>query len=851
VAKILVVDDNPTNRSFLVTLLGYGGHTVLEASDGAEALVLVSAERPDLVIADILMPTMDGYELVRRLRSTPEISGTPVIFCTAHFRERDARDLARECGVSLVLTKPCEPEVVIRAVDDCLSEKPAAAAPKVDQSFDREHLRLLTDKLSEQTSELTAANLRLQALLDISLPLASEDDPARLLDRFCTAARDLITARYSFVGIPSPDRNSLVHFFGAGIGQDLREIGFPPSHSIFAAVMESRRPMRLRNPRGEPRALQFPEALRNFESLLVAPIVSPKEAYGWVCLFHRLGAVDFSDEDERLAGILAALVGRIYENGRIHASERLHAAALKREIGERRRAQEESARLADIVQSSDDAIIGMTLNGTISNWNRGAERIFGYAAQEIQGTPLRDLFASDRAEEIREKLEVLQRGRGVDRYETAGIKRGGGAMELAVTMSPITKPDGTLSGASAIVRDITAQKRLQQQLFIGQKMEAMGRLSAGVAHDFNNLLTVIEGYSEVLLSRRKEKDPEYPDIIEIKKAAERAAALTRQLLAFSRRQIVQPRVLDLRAVVMDMGRMLRRVIGPDIELITALDPSLGSTKADLGQLEQVIMNLAVNSRDAMPSGGKLVIEASNVDLHERLELRNTVVPPGAWVLLAFTDTGVGMNAETQDRIFEPFFTTKQPGQGTGLGLSTVYGIVEQNGGVIAVESEPGHGTAIRIFLRRVDEAAPVEAAEPASATRRGSETVLVVDDEDAVRKLICGILKHEGYRTLQAKNGGEGLQVCEQYPEKINLMISDVMMPGMTGVALASRVSSIRPDMKVLLMSGYTEQAVMEHADVRPDVPLLEKPFVPRVLTRKVRELLDTEQSQGYYKSGA
>src|SRR5689334_9143728 len=242
VPKILVVDDNPTIRSFLVTLLGYGGHELQEASDGAEALALASAERPDLVISDILMPTMDGYEFVRRLRSVPDIARTPVIFCTAHFRERDAKDLARECGVSYVLTKPCEPEVVIEAVDQCLGARPAARPPLVDQSFDRDHLRLLTDKLSEQTSQLSSANLRLQALLDVSLPLASESDPGRLLDRFCSAARDLITARYSVVGIPSADR-SVAHISAAGIKPDPRELGFPSDHDSFSGAMKTRRPV--------------------------------------------------------------------------------------------------------------------------------------------------------------------------------------------------------------------------------------------------------------------------------------------------------------------------------------------------------------------------------------------------------------------------------------------------------------------------------------------------------------------------------------------------------------------------------------------------------------------------------
>jgi len=847
-AKILIVDDNQTNRSFLTTLLGYGGHALREASDGAEALAALSQERPDLIIADILMPTMDGYELVRRLRENTDYTHIPVIFCTAHFSAREAKDLARECGVSHVLAKPCDPETVIDAVDDCLGKKAAMPSPPVGQDFDREHLRLVTDKLLEQTRELTNANLRLKALMDMSVQLASEGDPGRLLDRFCAAARQLIAARYSLVGIPSENGIGVVHLSAAGIDQDPREISLTPDHEVFREAMEHRRAVRLRNPGGDPTALRLPATLQKFESLLVAPIVSPSRAYGWLCLFHRLGSEEFSEEDAHLGSVLAALVGRIYENGRMYAMERLHAAELEREIAERRQAEEESAQLADIVQSSDDAIIGMTMEGNILSWNRGAERVFGYSSSQVYGKPISQLFDPPRGGELREALDAIQNMRTVSRYETVGIKQGGGSMETAVTMSPILKSDGSLSGVSAIVRDISAQKRLQQQLLVAQKMEAIGRLSAGVAHDFNNLLTVIGGYSGVLLSGRSELDPEYADLVEVNKAAERAAILTRQLLTFSRRQITQPRVVDLNVIMAEMDRMLRRVIGEDIDLVTRLDPSLGSIQADPGQLEQVIMNLAVNARDAMAEGGKLTIETANIDLEEGLSVRNSAVPPGSYVLLAVTDTGMGMDYATQDRIFEPFFTTKGPGQGTGLGLSTVYGIVEQGGGSIAVYSEPGRGTTFKIFLPRVGTPAPSSPPKPATTVPpRGSEMILVVEDEDAVRSLICGILKRQGYTVLRAKNGGEALLVCEQHHGKISLMISDITMPGMTGVELARRFSTIRPEMKVLLMSGYAETAIHHQRILAPSVPFIEKPFVPQVLSRKVREVLDgvaAEQQQ-------
>jgi PAS domain S-box-containing protein len=844
VPKILIVDDNPANRDLLVALLGYGGHELMEASDGAGALALISAERPDLVITDILMPTMDGYELVRQLRAVKGMAQIPVIFCTAHFRERDAKDLARECGVSHVLTKPCEPETVIRAVDECLGRKSAARTPPVGQEFDREHLRLVSDKLLQQTRELTDTNLRLQALVDMSVQLASDIDPGQLLDRFCAGARELIASRCSLAGIPTEDGTGILHLSVAGVDGSQSDIRIPPDHELFRRAMENRRPSRLCNPGADPALLQLPASLPNFESLLIAPIVSPSRTYGWLCLLHRIGAPEFNAEDEHLAGTLAALVGRVYENARMYAKERLHAAELEREITERRKAQEESAQLADIVHSSEDAIIGMTSEGIIVSWNHGAERVFGYSTAQVHGKPIAGLFSPERSGELMRALDDIRQGRCVGRWETVGIKQDGSMMDMAVTMSPILKSDGSLSGVSAIGRDISAQKRLQQQFLVAQKMEAIGRLSAGVAHDFNNLLTVIGGYSGVLLNARSALDPEYPDLLEINKAAERASALTRQLLTFSRRQTTQPQVVDLNRVMAEMDRMLRRVIGEDIDLVTVLDPVLGPVQADPGQLEQVIMNLAVNARDAMAEGGKLTIQTANVDLKDTLSVRNSAVPRGSYVMLSVTDTGSGMDSATQDRIFEPFFTTKSSEGGTGLGLSTVYGIVEQSKGAIVVYSEPGRGTTFKIFLPRVGAVAPPPAPATSTAvTGRGSEVILVVEDEDSVRALICGILKRQGYTVLRARSGGEALVVGEQYRGKIHLMISDITMPGMTGVELARRFSTIRPEMSVLLMSGYAESAILHQQLLPPNTPFLEKPFVPQVLAEKVRKVLDSARA--------
>jgi two-component system, cell cycle sensor histidine kinase and response regulator CckA len=399
---------------------------------------------------------------------------------------------------------------------------------------------------------------------------------------------------------------------------------------------------------------------------------------------------------------------------------------------------------------------------------------------------------------------------------------------------------GTMLHYDGSIEDITDRKTLEEQLLQSQKMEAIGQLAGGIAHDFNNLLTAINGYSELALQELRAEDPLWRDINEIRKAGERAASLTRQLLAFSRKQVLQPEVLDLNSVVSEMERMLRRLIGEDVELRTVLRPLLGNIKADPGQIEQVIMNLAVNARDAMPAGGTLTIETQGVDLDEEYSMQHVVVKSGHYIMLGVSDTGSGMDEKTQKRIFEPFFTTKGTGKGTGLGLSTVYGIVKQSGGNIWVYSELGRGTTFKIYLPRIDESAPeykrrIEEGE----YFRGTETILLAEDEEMLRKLAREVLERQGYQVLEASNGGSALMTCETYQGPIHLLISDIIMPEMGGSELASRIGQLRPELKVLYISGYTDDTIAHHGILNLEIAFLQKPFTPHELARKVREVLD------------
>jgi signal transduction histidine kinase/ActR/RegA family two-component response regulator len=390
-----------------------------------------------------------------------------------------------------------------------------------------------------------------------------------------------------------------------------------------------------------------------------------------------------------------------------------------------------------------------------------------------------------------------------------------------------------------------ALRTTEEQLRQAQKMEAIGRLAGSVAHDFNNLLSVILSYSALLLKDLKAVDPIRNDIESIRKAGERAADLTRQLLAFSRQQVLAPRLVRLNDVVRDAEKMLGRLLGEDIELVTHYAPQLPMVRVDPGQIDQVILNLAINARDAMPEGGKLSIETKEVLLDASYTTEHFGVVPGPHVMLAISDTGIGMDKATQARIFEPFFTTKELGKGTGLGLSTVFGIVKQSGGNIWVYSEPGGGTTFKVYfpVGEGTETEPVERVEP--TTLDGTETVLLVEDQDDVRLVAQEILRRRGYHVILARNAGEALLTCERHPRTIHLLLTDVVMPQMSGRELAERLSAVRPEMRVLYMSGYTENAIVHHGILDSGIHYLQKPLVPDILARRVREVLDAPRRKG------
>jgi PAS domain S-box-containing protein len=475
--------------------------------------------------------------------------------------------------------------------------------------------------------------------------------------------------------------------------------------------------------------------------------------------------------------------------------------------------------------------------------NQRASELYGFDRSEFVGRSMRELSVEP-AREAKALLEVLHESRKI-KFESIQRRMDGTMMYMEIIAAAIE-----YRGKEAILsvnRDVSEARRAQEalreseeQLRQSQKMEAVGRLAGGVAHDFNNLLAAIMLHSDLMRRQLTVGDPILRRVDEIRKASDRAASLTHQLLAFSRKQVLQPKVLDLNITVAEMNRMLQRLIGEDIELHPVLEPNLGHVKADPSQIEQVIMNLVVNARDAMPKGGKLILETKNVYLDEVFSKHHQPIQPGRYVRLDVTDSGCGMDAETLARIFEPFFTTKEQGKGTGLGLSMVYGIIQQSGGNIWVRSEPDKGTTFNIFLPRIDDDVSAHRTHsPESQLVTGKGRILLVEDEEMVRTVAREILHIAGYEVLEASNAGEALLFCERYPGQIDLMLTDVVMPQLSGVDLAARIRPLCPGMRVLYMSGYTFDTVTNHGVLVEGASFLEKPFTPVTLSRKVREVLD------------
>ena len=833
-ASILIVEDRLIDRKLLATVLASAGHRVLEATDGADALRSLGRDRPDLVISDILMPTMDGYELVRQIRDNPDVSNVPVIFYSATYHEREAKNLARECGVAAILTKPSAPTAILTTVRAVLDAGTVPPAVPVDRErFDREHLQVVSSTLAARIAELEAGQQRMAAVVAIAQEVIGQRTSSARLTRVCSASREVTLARYALLGLLDDSATTTTELFASGF--DAAASANLRSPAIRGTPLETvvgeRRTVRLVLPDGPDNPFPVLRGRSANTSLLAVPLATSTRVYGWLALLTKLGADQFTDDDEAVAGTLAAYAAIAYENSQLYDAAQRHTTTL-RHANERTDFALAAARMG---------IWEIDLGGGLVTWSASLAPLFGLTPEQAPTTQ-GQFFALIHPDDRRAIEDALEKA-SVERSELSVEFRAiwpDGSLHWNAGRARVLFEDGHPVKLLGVGIDIGHQKQLEEQFRQAQKMEAVGQLAGGVAHDFNNLLTAVLGNANLLQEEPNLSEIVRDEITEIVKAAERAAGLTRQLLAFGRKQVLQPTIVDLNALVADMGHMLRRLIGEHIQLSTALAPSLARVRADSSQLEQVILNLAINARDAMPTGGRLSIETANVDIDDSYSSSHVGVRTGQYVMLAVSDTGTGMDEETKTHLFEPFFTTKDRTKGTGLGLATVYGIVKQSNGYIWVYSEKGHGSSFKVYLPVAGRVEQVErAGPPVSRPARGTEVLLVVEDEASVRQLTKILLEKAGYRVLTAANAQEAAELFQRHGDSIALLITDVVMPGPSGPALLRHLSEQRHGLKVLYMSGYADDAVASQGALDPEAVFLQKPFTADRLVRKVREALE------------
>lgn len=716
--NILIVEDSPTQAEQLRYIVERDGYHGTIARNGKDALELLLKDRPTLIISDVVMPEMDGYQLCQRVKTDETLKDIPFVLLTSL---SDPTDIVKGlmCGADNFITKPYDEAQLRSHIDYLLSNR---------HLYEREGTQMGIDV-----------------------------------------------------------------FFAGG------------KHSISA---------------GRLQILNL--LLSTYETAV-----------------HK--NIELAWARDKLKLLSDNLEGLVQER----------TAALQEEISERKKAQEEQMKLAKkvelLLESTGEGIYGVDLEGRATLVNKAAAMTLGYNPEELLGKNMHELIHHSRSDGSPCPVAECRTDRAFQVGQPSRVdsevfwRRDGTAIPVEYSSYP-TIEDGATKGAVVVFRDITDRKKLEEQLRQSQKMEAVGQLAGGVAHDFNNLLTGIRGYADLALSPLDKGSPEAQDIAQIGELVDRAAGLTRQLLAFSRRQTLQPAVLNINTLVENTSKMLKRLIGEDIALEPFLAADLGNVRADPGQIEQVLMNLVINARDAMPLGGNLTIETSNAILDQEYANKHKGTEPGAYVMLAVTDTGCGMDEATQERIFEPFFTTKELGKGTGLGLSTVYGIVKQHEGSIWVYSEPGNGTSFKIYLPRVDAAIQEIAAKGEKAESAGSETIMVVEDEEVLREIARRTLENRGYKILLATRSEEAEELFAQHREEIDLLLIDVILPGTTGPELCDRLVKKRPSLKVLFMSGYTDRALACQKSLGEGASFLQKPFSTADLVKRVREVLDSEE---------
>ncbi|HZR33079.1 MAG TPA: response regulator [Terriglobales bacterium] len=937
-ANIFVVEDDPASRDYLRTVLGHFGHTVTEAADGAEALSKIAHLNPDLVISDILMPTMDGYEFVRRLRQSPALAHTRVIFYSATYHHSEAAALARSCGALRVIAKPADPQELNGVVEEVLKQSVTAVSSNEEVSSGAS-LQRISGRLAARFTELKAVRGRLSALIELGKDLSSQTDPSRLAETFCKGARYVLGAKCAVVvTLSAEDRTPCFATSGFLPEFKPRITTQEVASMLFELVGENKNSVCCDHTSSAVRKLQALADAGPIRSLLVTRLSGTgSKLYGVFAAANKLGIEQFDAEEEDLANTVSGQFAVAYENlGRQHdlmvAEEKyrtifenavegmfqalpggvytaanpalakifgfaspqelmatttaqqqyvrrdvreamimrltaigevagfeyeayrkdgskiwvsksvravpdasgsvLHYEGSVQDVTARKRME---AKVRILLDSTPDAMVIVGGNGKIAVVNNQVAKVFGYTPEELVGQESEILVPERfRANNpICRSPKASNSGSVINGLDLYARRKDGTEFPVDISTSAVETDEGVLQAAA--IRDISERRLLEEQFRQAQKMEAVGRLAGGVAHDFNNLLMIISSYGQLMLDQNSLTDSAQKHIKQILGAAERAAAVTKQLLAFSRRRQPATTVLDLNVVVQDLAKMLPRLLGEDIQMSIEPASERSTVKADLTYLDQIIMNLAVNARDAMPKGGRLRIKTANIDADSPYAAAHPPLTPGKYAMISVTDNGTGMDQETKSHIFEPFFTTKEPGKGTGLGLATVYGIVQQSGGCILVESTLGAGTTFEVYLPRIAAALSKDSAGAVvSKVQARGETILLVEDEAGLRAAATEYLGLKGYTVLPASGGPEALRIAENHQDPIAVLVTDVIMPEMGGIELAKRLLQLRPALMVVYMSGYSNQELPE----REDIVVLQKPFALSVLDESLRRLL-------------
>jgi len=793
--RILVVDDDIGYRRALCAMLESEGYDTVEAGNGQEALEKLGSSAFDAAITDILMPKMDGYRFCYEVRRNEKLRDLRVIIHSGTYTSPADEGLASSVGADRFIGSPATTSIFLETLEGVLREK-RTSSKAVPEIARLDVLQQYSDRL---VAELEHRNLELES------------------------AKDRLGVAFAALQESEKRYRELVALAPIGIFQTTPNGEIVAANAAFAKMLgySSEELLRLK-----AEDLYFHPSERT-------AIWDRVERLGHLRSFE----VRLRRKDETPVWHLADARVVRDPSGRIERYE-IFATDMteQRRASDALRSSEERYRC--LMDRAQDAIFVLDEREIVVEANQAAESLLVKTRQEIVGQSFLETLAPEDRQGFQDRLAASLRGGGV-RGEIASVLRGDGR-RAPVEVSASVVEIGGEPLMLATLRDVSERNALAEQLRLSQKMEAVGQLAGGIAHDFNNLLTAILGYSEIIAADLRDKPELFDAVSEIHNAGKRAAALTRQLLAFSRKQVLELKILDLNEIVRHIEKMLARLLGEDIELVTRLDPEVGAVRADAGQMEQVILNLAINARDAMPKGGLLTIETASIELDESYVQTHVSTVPGRYSMLTVSDVGTGMDEATQARIFEPFFTTKEKGYGTGLGLSTVYGIVKQSGGYVWVYSERGRGTRFKIYLPRVDAVAETVFAPEALASRGGAETILLVEDEDAVRALASKILETSGYRVTSARTGDEAIELARVAAEPFHLLVTDMVLPGIGGAEIAARIRERFPEIKVLYASGYSDAVILKRGRYERGAAFLEKPFSAAALSRKVREVLDS-----------